>query len=370
MPRFSEKDAVKLFDNTVGYYDTKKRILRSERKLPDELLEQIEQGEITSELLVELSLRFSVYRYKTCITIHAGFDEMLLPKVKGYKNLKQNKNRSIEVLYSAIDAEKKIRISKYLDKDWMFHRNSSSNYYQLIKTYKNFKESQSILAELREKSSLIEKVDFYGNTQILHVPSVMGLPPMLVLRLNVNAIKEKEVDSFICAVNGINQSELSKLKDSIEEEYQEELKKQEREKKELLDKEKRIERDRIPFDKLVENLPPVEKGIKSFLGIQVVIYGSDFPCFRITYAEKGAFGRYRFGCIYTDLKFEKVSKIHEGSMQLDFKAITQKVNKSVSLSKHAEMLNFSEKVLQAINKLRELISLDDVKPYIAKKVDK
>jgi len=95
-----------IFENFyIGVYDTPKKLNRSTKKIPMTVIQLIEGGDTSIEMIEKLSKDFPVFIYKSCITIHGIFDTKTTG-VGGYKNLRLNQNGSLEILYSAIDNQK------------------------------------------------------------------------------------------------------------------------------------------------------------------------------------------------------------------------------------------------------------------------
>lgn len=90
----------------LGKFDTPKKINRSTAEIPADIVESLEAGDFTTEMIDELSTRFPIFRYRTCITVHGLWPSVVRERIGGYRNVIQNKNGSVEVRYSAIDSKK------------------------------------------------------------------------------------------------------------------------------------------------------------------------------------------------------------------------------------------------------------------------
>lgn len=115
------------YNKYIGNFATPKKLNRSSKKITDDILTEIEGGNISSVTIKNIALSFPVFVYKTCLTIHGNLPEINRTRIGGYKNLIQNKNGSLEVRYSAIDYQQKKLISKYLKgTDWRSTENSQT----------------------------------------------------------------------------------------------------------------------------------------------------------------------------------------------------------------------------------------------------
>lgn len=114
----------------VGNYSTPKKLNRSSKKIPAEIVDKIESGEITSADLVMLSTEFPIFKYKTCITIHGSFPDISIQHIGGYKNIIQNANGSLEIRYNAIDYKKKSQLYGMIKSHgWSWVRTSSQDHF-------------------------------------------------------------------------------------------------------------------------------------------------------------------------------------------------------------------------------------------------
>ena len=101
------EDLQKLLSGEYKNFATPKKINRSEISLPQDFVDEVEKGNVSVVELLELQATYPIYVYRTCITIHGSWPELSRQRIGGYKNLIQNANGSVEVLYSALDADKK-----------------------------------------------------------------------------------------------------------------------------------------------------------------------------------------------------------------------------------------------------------------------
>ena len=132
------KDKVKVL-NFKSKYDSKKKINRSNKKVPDNIINKIDNG-ITSETLLSLKKDYPIYMYGTQITIHGIFNN-IDSYCYGYKHLFINKNKSLGVKYGAIDESKRQELKvplRYLG--FEYKKNSNENNFT-IRNYQWFKFS-------------------------------------------------------------------------------------------------------------------------------------------------------------------------------------------------------------------------------------
>ncbi len=224
------KDKEKLFeDNSV--FDKKNILNRAPNSIVSpKVLEEIESG-ITIEQLNKTNL--PVFRYLTQITIHGKFDELHNQRIGGYKNLFQNKNKSIGVKWNAIDFYKRQKIGKALRyKDIVYTYNSSGHSYSMMVsvTEETFKEK---LAEIKKVYDSIDTSLFFGKKR-LYSGSIWGIV-YLIIDFNINAIYEKNISAFL--------KKLGITKTFLKEKKQEEAKaRAEKERKMKAEKKARIKK--------------------------------------------------------------------------------------------------------------------------------
>ena len=175
-------------------YDSKNKLNRSEVEVDTSLIRDIDKG-ITIEKLDEIrnDYQLPIFKYQTQITIHGVFNELEYNYVNGYKNIFQNKNKSIGVRWSAIDANKRLRIAKALKYKGMFY-NCNSSSHSFMK-YDFVDDAETLLNEYRGLLDCFQKSEFYGDAKI-YSGSLYG-SKVIVLEANINAIYENEVEKLI-----------------------------------------------------------------------------------------------------------------------------------------------------------------------------
>ena len=108
-------------------FDTPKKLNRSSKAVPAEIVQQLEDGTFSSEMLEDLGRSFPIFKYKTCVTIHGHWPEVIRERIGGYKNVIQNKNGSLEIRWSAIDQEKVSQLVEAvrIKRDWSYSEDST-----------------------------------------------------------------------------------------------------------------------------------------------------------------------------------------------------------------------------------------------------
>lgn len=220
-----------IFSNN-GIIDSKKKLNRSNKVVPQKVIDAIEGG-ITSEELDKFKKDFPIFFYQTQLTVHGVFPEMSDFYLFNYKSVFQNKNMSIGVRFNCVDEVKRREISKRLKTVGIsYHRDSTKLYF-----YKDFSES-----ELEEAKTLYNKIDenlFYGG-KYLQKYQIYGRIVYSV-ELYVNAIFQENVD-ILC--NSVGATKEMLLTAQEEAERKEAERKKERELEEAK-REASLELDKI-----------------------------------------------------------------------------------------------------------------------------
>jgi hypothetical protein len=172
-------------------------------------LDELEKG-VTYEHL--LNLKVPVCFYQTQLTIH-GEHDVKISRVGGYKNLFMNKNKSLGVRYSAIDNAKKSKIGKYC-RSWGRFVSSNENFYYIQKhvTKDNYEQT------LKDMQSIAKRIDpnlFIGSVN-LYLLKVPMLGNFLELKVDINAIKEENVNKLIVQMENKSISKIEKELQEIE----------------------------------------------------------------------------------------------------------------------------------------------------------
>jgi hypothetical protein len=183
-----------IFTETTEY-DSKSILNKFDKKISQTILDQIEAG-LTLEQLDNIAKSgIPILKYKTQITIHGLFPELGNSYISGYKNLFQNKNKSIGVKYNAIDEEKRQRIAKRLKTlGFYYRRNSQGTEFNIMErvTPDNFEETKKRLLILKSK---IDTSLYCGHCS-LWVGKSFGCV-YLMFDLYINAIYEANIEPFL-----------------------------------------------------------------------------------------------------------------------------------------------------------------------------
>ena len=208
------KNIETLFD-TKSKFDQKNITNKGTKKVPENILDNIEKG-VTLENLDDLIKKgFPIFKYETQITLHGYCSELLTERAGIYKNLCLNKNKSIGIRYNAIDIEKKERIGNILCR-FGFHTetNSMGTIISKIKIVDNNNVLETINSYKEIANRINNKGLFYGKTNIFTCELFGRF--YVVLDITFLAIYEKKIWSFIEAMT-------NKTKDKIEIEVNEQI---------------------------------------------------------------------------------------------------------------------------------------------------
>lgn len=200
-----------LLKTTTNGFDTRKVLNRSSVTIPSDVIENLEDGVFTTEMIDKLAETLPVFRYQTCITIHGAWNHIGNRRIGGYANVIQNKNGSVEVRYSAIDTEKVKKINEMFraaGKGCRINTTSSDRAIQFSKTV-NKENYQSVLEAYNAIAKRISEVNFYGTVQI-YTAAAWGVT-YLVLEISPLAIPETSVNDFVLAVLGTSRAEYDAL---------------------------------------------------------------------------------------------------------------------------------------------------------------
>ena len=198
----------------IGCACDSKHILNTCSKVvPTDLLERIEGG-CSLEVLEEMCKDYNIYKYKTQITIHGIFPALSTKRVGGYVNLVQNKNLSVGVKYSAIDADKKSKLFgcvKAVSKDWGVVRNSTECY-----IYKMAVLTPENVDLFKQHASSINRDLFIGSLCVYTSRSLFG--DYVVMRVDVQCFYERNLPALAEGLAQMPWSEIERIyKEKVEE---------------------------------------------------------------------------------------------------------------------------------------------------------
>lgn len=232
-------------------FDTPKKLNRSEKNIPSEILEKLEAGEFTCEMIAELSKQFPIFRYRTCITIHGNWGEVGKRRLGGYTNIIQNGNGSTEVKYSAIDIKKieTIRgLLRSVKADFFFHSNSSERYFYKSVNTRDAEQYNKVVSEMKPIAERVKGANIYGYLNLYAASSLYGGVDV-ILQINPLSIPAGEEIPFCYLLTGLNKETWQLRLAEIAE--QERLDKIESERREQ-EREAEKERERIAAEPIFE----------------------------------------------------------------------------------------------------------------------
>jgi len=176
-------------------FDKKNKLNRLNKSINSDILDKIEHG-LTLESLEVITKDLPVFKYYSQITIHGLFPEVTNNYCFGYKNIFQNKNKSIGVRWSAIDEIKRKKMNAFLKhSDYFYHRNSTEHCFRITKRV-NEQNYTSILADLKTKLEKIDTSLFFGHKQIYAAVGMWG-DKYLVLQFSIDAIYDKNISVLL-----------------------------------------------------------------------------------------------------------------------------------------------------------------------------
>lgn len=193
-----------------GHYDTRKVLNRSEKEIPQTVLDEIEADGISSERLETLGV--PVFKYKTQVTVHGHFPAVDGGYIGGYKHLIRNDNESVGVRYGAIDYAKKNRIYTALGEvGWSVHRNSSEwTAWKMSKVGLSKEELLAVLEEYKAEKERIDTSLFFGNVSVaLYNNPWFGI--FAAIQIEIAACYEKNVAAVIENICGKTESEIEQI---------------------------------------------------------------------------------------------------------------------------------------------------------------
>lgn len=194
----------RLFAHDIGTYETAKKSNHSARPIPQAFVDEIEAGTVTSEALSEIGRAWPVYRYLTCLTVHGSFPEIARQRIGSYKNIRQNQNGSLEILWTAIDLAKKRRIGNDLKAagcEVRYCENSSETYFEACKGIADAQAWNETLARYQTIAANVQAVGAaHLRASIWKRASWLGVT--LELRVTALAIEEGAVEPLTIALSG------------------------------------------------------------------------------------------------------------------------------------------------------------------------
>lgn len=196
-----------------GIIDNKHILNTSLTKIDQSILNEIESEGVTLERLNEFTQSgLNIYKYYTQITIHGVFPTLNQNYLNGYKVLFQNKNLSIGVKWSGIDAAKKGRIYSYSNiAGWHTSHNSQEWLIFKQKVCNTAQEAVIVANKYKTELSQIDSSLFYGSMDAKVVRDAFGRI-WAVAHICVNGILFKNVNTLIEQITNKTISEIETLR--------------------------------------------------------------------------------------------------------------------------------------------------------------
>lgn len=264
-----------IISNEINF-DTRKGLNRSDKVVPKDVVEEIEEKGMSLERLESLGL--PIFKYQTQITVHGVFEGIGSGRVGGYKNLLSNQNQTLGIKYNAIDLEKKKTIAKSLRLDREFNdikdgfaARMDSRGFQIYKRRQaeNKEQYAKVVEELKSDSEKIPS-NFIGKKG-LYAYKIWGTV-IVELMIDFKAIKQENLWSFISSLTDGRISNEESFNVLLEKEKAKEKERHdtyEKERKEREEKERNLLnelKEKSTFSKSTE-LPLTNEFIVAVLGL-------------------------------------------------------------------------------------------------------
>ncbi len=278
-----------------GDFDTPKKLNRSEKKIPQTIIDQIEGGEFTSEMMAELAKKFPIFTYKSCLTIHGDFPDIVRAYIGNYKNIRQNANGSLEVLYSAIDLDKVRNVNRIAGEHgiWrLINTDSRGHFFNLSKPVRNQAELDAAKTDFYAKAKQLTLVPFTGHISIwLSRDQFGGIS--LYLTTYVYTIKAGAEKEFVRAAKGWTVEQMAEA-------YEAEVEANKQREKEQAERDAARKAKEDAYNELAApyiaklaglkkaSMPELKKGR---VAVQVVQGNMGNPLYKFLKVELGTFGR-------------------------------------------------------------------------------
>lgn len=244
----------------VSVYDSKHIKNLSKKKVPQQLLEAVENG-CSYETLLQLAKGYPVCKYQTQITVHGIFNDLGTRRVGVYVNLCKNKNQSLGIRWSAIDYNKKNELFSKIstvDRSWHIVKNSQQFYLEKMVRAKDQDEYNRTLEVFKQKAASIDTSLFTGSVSAYGMMDVWGRV-YVVLNVVVNCFPLQNMQKIIENITGKDAAFISSALEiekekriKQEKEYQERMQEYERqcaEKKRLYNQQLEAWRAQNPIPK-------------------------------------------------------------------------------------------------------------------------
>ena len=187
----------------VSVYDSKHIKNLSKKKVPQQLLEAVENG-CSYETLLQLAKGYPICKYQTQITVHGIFNDLGTRRVGAYVNLCKNKNQSLGIRWSAIDYKKKNELFTQIctvDWAWNIVKNSQQFYLEQMVRVKDQDEYDRTLAVFKQKAASIDTSLFTGSVSAYGMMDVWGRV-YVVLNVVVNCFPLQNMQKITENITG------------------------------------------------------------------------------------------------------------------------------------------------------------------------
>lgn len=187
----------------VSVYDSKHIKNLSKKKVPQQLLEAVENG-CSYETLLQFAKGYPVCKYQTQITVHGIFNDLGTRRVGVYVNLCKNKNQSLGIRWSAIDYNKKDELFtkiRTVDRAWHIVKNSQQFYLVQMVFAKDKDDYTRTLADFKRKAASIDTSLFTGSVSAYGMLDVFGRV-YVVLKVIVNCFPIQNMQKITENITG------------------------------------------------------------------------------------------------------------------------------------------------------------------------
>lgn len=187
----------------MSVYDSKHIKNLSKKKVPQQLLEAVENG-CSYETLLQLAKGYPVCKYQTQITVHGIFNDLGTRRVGVYVNLCKNKNQSLGIRWSAIDYNKKDELFtkiRKVDRAWHIVKNSQQFYLEQMVRVKDQDEYNRTLVVFKQKAANIDTSLFTGSVSAYGMMDVWGCV-YVVLNVVVNCFPLQNMQKITENITG------------------------------------------------------------------------------------------------------------------------------------------------------------------------
>jgi hypothetical protein len=195
-------------------FDTRKTLNRNNIRVPNDIVEKINSGVMTCEMIDELAKKYTIFMYQTQITIHGEFDDLSIKRIGNYKNILHNGNLSLGLKYSAIDVEKIKSIKEEIyhinqnatDKGrrFMFIENSTDRVFRMRENLKKETANEQIEKYLKFVDEISE-IKIYGYVSVYRQPLLYGGVD-IVLDVHPLAIQNDKIKDFTRVLLGMDEA--------------------------------------------------------------------------------------------------------------------------------------------------------------------